>query len=192
MHLTVGRTTIPDPSDTQILAVLEDLSDPLAILGIDDQTFILAVRTVHGFVVQYREGSKESHRESTQTHDLETVKNLFLLYHKQDPRHKSLIEYKQWQPPSPSFSEVRIGDLTPWGWLVAILYLVAMLAAFVPVAYWMGDQLIPTIRGDEWLIVLLLVIPFFFMTRIIFSRAQALLKRFGISLFRKRNDHNSG
>jgi hypothetical protein len=97
MYLIVEHTKIPDPSDTQIVAVLEDVTEDgnlFAILAIDDQTYIQTAITPHGLVVAYREGSEESHCESTsQTHDLETVKKLFLLYRTQDPRYKTLVEY---------------------------------------------------------------------------------------------------
>lgn len=194
MQLTVPHTKIPDPSDTQIVAVLEDLSEDgnrFAILGIDDQTYIQTAITPQGFVVEYREGSGASHYASTsQSHDLETVKRLFLLYHAQDPRYKSLIEYRQWQRPSPSLFDIRIRDLTVWGWLVSILYLAAVLGVFLPVAYRVGT--VPALKGNELVIATLLVPLFFAVTVITFLIARALAKRLGISLFREKKEDSAG
>lgn len=197
----VGPNTlsVPDPTETQVDVRLEDLAEDgnsFAILGIDDQTYIQTALTPHGFVVEYREGSKETHHESTQTHDLETVKKLFLLYRKQDPAYKSAIQYRQWQsgrrPASRSLFDVRIRDLTVWGWLVALLYLVVVLGACVPGAYRIGRELIPTIQGDEWLIALLLVPFLLALIFVMFSATEALAKRFGMSLFRQKKGNKPG
>jgi hypothetical protein len=183
MYLVVKHTKIPEPSDTQIVAAdLTEDGNRFAILGIDDQTYIQTAIRPHGFVVAYREGPEESHCESTsQTHDVETVKNLFLLYHAQDPRYKTLVEYRPWQSPSPSLFRARIRDLTAWGWLVAILSLVAVLSAFMPVAYRIVSEL--SLEGDHVEDVALLAILFVVVTVIVFSIAGVLVKWFGIRCF---------
>ena len=201
MRLTVGPNTlsVPDPTDTQIVARLEDLTEDgnsFTILGTDDQTYIQTAITPRGFVVEYREGSKDTHHESTLTHDIETVKNLFLLYRKQDPAYKSAIQYRQWQPGwrpvSRSLFDVRIRDPTVWGWFVALLYLIVVLGVCVPGVYRIGRELIPTIQGDEWLIALLLVPFLLALIIVMFSATEALAKRFGISLFRQKKGNKPG
>lgn len=188
MYLIVEHTKIPDPSDTQIVAILEDFTEGghlFAILGIDDQTYIQTAITPHGFVVGYREGSEESRCESiSQTHDLETVKTLFLLYHAQDLRYKTLVEYRPWQPRSPSFFQASVRDLTVSGWLVVISSLAAVLSVFMPVAYRMASEL--RLEGDHLADVGLLAVLFLAVTMIVFSIAGVFINWFGIRCFHRR------
>jgi hypothetical protein len=133
MHLETGSgSSTASPSAAEIDAALAALSgdDDFLILSYNEQTYLQAMGAPGpGFLVEYRDGSEDSHFQSVQSDvPLAVAQEIFRLYAEGDGAWRSRIEWKRWAAADgrpASLSRASVGVAVG---VLAVLVLIAWMA----------------------------------------------------------------